>query len=135
MKSKRLIICLATLVTLGACKRTSRDEQFAREARQFTEKQCPHEVDFCTRLDSTTYDIPSHTYAYHYTLYGELDDARLYTDEIKARHREKVLSEIRSSIQMRSFKEAGITLLYRWNSEKTGNVLFELSFTKEDYAQ
>ena len=136
MRTIQLISCvLAALTFTLGCKRMSRDELIAREARRFPEIQCPHVAHPTTRLDSTTYDIPTRTYTYNHTLYDDLDYDTLYTDLFKSIFREKVLLEIRSSIQMRGLKEEGITLVYRYYSEKQHTVFFELRFTKEDYTE
>ncbi len=135
MKRKNFLptLCFLSLLALTACHKNSRDEQIAREAREYTEKQCPRYVDQCTRMDSTTFDMATRTFAYNYTVEGELDKPEVYTDKVKSAFREKVLSEIRSSIQMRGYKEAGITILYRYYSASTGEKRLEYRFEKEEY--
>ncbi len=125
---------LTAIVLAGAsCHRPSRDEQIAREAIEYTQKECPRYVDHCTRMDSTTYDIPTRVFTYNYTVEGELDDPAIYTERVKADFREKLLQEIRTSIPMKSYKDAGITILYRYISASTGQTRLEYRFEKEEY--
>jgi hypothetical protein len=111
----------------------SRDEQIAREAREYTQKQCPRYVDKSTRMDSTTYDTQNRVFAYNYTVEGELDDPAIYTEQVKSLFRDKILKEIRSSIQMKSYKDEGLTILYRYVSASTGETRLEYRFEKEEY--
>lgn len=125
---------LAGLVLVAAaCNRMSRDEQIAREAREYTMKECPRYVDKSTRMDSTTYDIATRTFAYNYTVEGELDNPALYTEQVKSAFRDKVLREIRSSIPMKSYKDEGLTIIYRYLSASTGETRLEYRFEKEEY--
>ena len=136
IRHRLFLLALATpvLLALGACRHTSRLERFAREAQSFTEKQCPFNVDEYTRMDSTTFDIDTRRYYYNYTVNGILDDASVYTPEQGQRYRDMTLEEIRSSIQLRGYKEAGLTLVFRYYSEQSGRLLAEYEFTKEDYS-
>lgn len=127
-----IIICLCMLTQ--ACHRTSRLEQIAEEARLFTQKQCPFNVDPYTRMDSTTFDPSSLCYYYNYTVSDLLDNDSIYTEELCERFRQQTLDEIRSSIQLKGYKEAGLTLVYRYYSASSGRMIAEFEFPKEDYA-
>ena len=129
-----LVIATPMLLALGACRHTSKLERFAQEARAFTEKQCPFNVDDYTHLDSMTFDIATCCYYYNYTVNGILDNDSVYTPEQGQRYRDMTLEEIRSSIQLREYKEAGLTLVFRYYSEQSGRLLAEYQFTKEDYS-
>ena len=136
IRNRLLLLSIATpvLLALGACRHTSRLERIAREARTFTEKQCPFNVDQYTRLDSTTFDTTTRCYYYNYTVNGILDNDSVYTPDQGQRFREQTLEEIRSSIGLRGYKEAGLTLVWRYYSEQSGRLLAEYKFTKEDYS-
>ena len=130
----QLPIAILVLLSFGACRHISRMEKIAHEARTFTEKQCPFNVDEYTRIDSTTFDIATRCYYYNYTVNGILDNDSVYTPEQGQRYRDQTLEEIRSSIQLRGYKEAGLTLVFRYYSEQSGRILAEYRFTKEDYS-
>ncbi len=134
MKKTNIPTLLAVLLLACiSCNRMSRDEQIAREAREYTQKQCPRYVDKSTRMDSTTYDTQNRVFAYNYTVEGELDDPAIYTEQVKSLFRDKILKEIRSSIQMKSYKDEGLTILYRYVSASTGETRLEYRFEKEEY--
>ena len=135
METRHLFPTLLTglLIVLSSCHRPSRDEQIAREAYEYTKKECPRYVDHCTRMDSTTYDIRTRVFTYNYTVEGELDDPAIYTEQVKSSFRDKLLQEIRTSIPMKSYKDAGITILYRYISASTGETRLEYRFEKEEY--
>lgn len=137
MRRNRLfLLSIATpvLLALGACRHTSQLERIAQEARAFTEKQCPFNVDQYTRMDSMTFDIATRCYYYNYTVSDILDNDSVYTPDQGQRFRDQTLEEIRSSIQLRGYKEAGLTLVFRYYSEQSGRLLAEYKFTKEDYS-
>ena len=128
------VLCLA-LFTCGACKRESKDEKFQRDFQQFTQKECPKFVDPCTRLDSACYDIESRTLSYHYTVQDMLDDEKIYTEETNNAFYDDILKGLKNSIQMKSYKDEGITFRYDYRSITTGKMLLVLTYTPEDYGK
>lgn len=133
MKKVLALLCLGTLIICGACKRETKDEKFKSDFEQFTHKECPKYVDPCTRLDSASYDIASRTLSYHYTVQDNLDDESLYTGEMNDAFHDDILKGLKNSIQMKIYKDEGITFRYDYRSITTGKMLLELTFTKEDY--
>lgn len=121
------------LLLCGACKRETKDEKFQREFQQYTQKECPKLVDPYTRLDSACYDIQSRTLSYHYTVQELLDNDTIYTEELASSFHEDILKGLKNSIQMKVYKDEGITFHYDYRSITTGKMLLELTFTKEDY--
>ena len=71
---KKIIILLVGVAMLTACHE-SLEERAEREAKEFTEKNCPTPVRENTRTDSLTYDKESRTIGYWYTLCGQADNA------------------------------------------------------------
>ena len=124
---------LCTPLLLASCQRETKDEKIRRDFRNLTEKECPKDVDPYTSMDSVVYDIPTRTLSYYYSVREMLDDESLYTEEVVNLHREKVQKDLKSSIQMKSYKDQGITFRYEYRSVTSGKVLLDLSFTKEDY--
>lgn len=127
-----ILACCAVIVCVG-CKRETKDEKIKNDIEQFTQKECPKFFDPCTRLDSACYDIASRTLSYHYTVQDVLDDETIYTEEVTDAFRENTLRELRNSIQLKTYKDEGITFRYDYRSITTGKMLLELTFTKEDY--
>ena len=136
LNKKVLAICLGIMIVMGACKRETKDERFKRNFQQFTQKECPKFVDPCTRLDSACYDIGSRTLCYHYTVQDMLDDETIYADEeTTSAFHENILKGLRGSIQLKPYKDEGITFCYSYRSITTGKKLLELTFTEEDYGK
>ena len=78
---KTTTLLLATLLGLAACQHESFDERCGREAREYTEKQCPRRMDDYTMMDSLTFDRASRTLTYYYTMEGMLDTDSMATPE------------------------------------------------------
>ena len=134
MKIFRTSFLTLTALLLGACSWESRDERFLREANKFTENQCPKEMDDYTIMDSVVFTPSTQTYAYYYTVKDVLDNDTLYTAELYDLFHDKVLGEIKSSITMKTMKEAGLNFLYAYRSKTSGKVLMQLEFSEKDYA-
>ena len=133
-RTKILVILAATLLPFSACRRETKDERFRREYEQFTQKECPKDVNELTRMDSITYDIASRTLTEYYTVWGTLEVDSFYTDDIVADLREDILKSIKSSIQLKPYKDEGINFRYLYRSRATGEQIVELSYTRDDYA-
>ncbi len=133
MKKVLALLCMGTLLICGACNRETKDEKFKSDFQQFTQKECPKYVDPCTRLDSACYDIASRTLSYHYTVQDMLDDEAIYTEELTDAFHDDILKSLKNSIQLKTYKDEGITFRYDYRSTTTGKMLLVLTFTKEDY--
>ena len=70
---KKIIIMIVAGILLAACQE-SLEERCAREAKEYTQKNCPRHIDTEIVLDSMTFDKDSHTIGYYYTLQGSLDN-------------------------------------------------------------
>lgn len=127
------ILPLFLMATLIGCRQKSYLEQIASEAKEFTQKQCPKQMDACTCLDSTVFHIPTLTYHYNYTVSDELDNDTLFTGETRQTLHNALLSNIKTSIELKGYKDSGLTLSYRYFSASTGELLAEFTFSKEDY--
>ena len=130
-----VIMAVMVLAVVAGCRRQTRMERIASEAREFTQKQCPFNVDEYTQMDSTTFDIATKCYYYNYTVSGLLDNDSIYNAELDENYRRQTLDEIRSSIQLRGYKEAGLTLVFRYYSAQSGRLLAEYRFPKEEYSK
>lgn len=104
-----------------------------REAREFTEKQCPRLVDKFIILDSMTYvDVPQ-GFIYHYRVTGELDNPELYTSEAVDPIIENMRQSLRQNLSLRAYKERGLSFTYRYLSDSTGDTFVDTTFGPEDY--
>lgn len=126
-------VALCALIICGACKQETKDEKFKKDFEQFTLKECPKEIDLFIQLDSANYDIKSRTLNYHYTLEEELDHDTIYDEKTKDLFHENILKSLKTSIQLKPYKDEGITFRYIYRSNTTGQTLLELTFTAEQY--
>lgn len=132
---KAMASAAAVVLLLGACGRETKDERFRREFQTFTEKECPKPVDPYTVEDSAVYDIGSRTLCCYYTVEGDLDNVELYTEDAVSDVRDIMLKNLKSSIQMKPYKDEGISFRHDYRSKQTGETLVLLHFTPEDYGK
>lgn len=136
MHGKKVIAVTAgAALLLGACKRETKDEKFKREFEQYTQKECPKNVNPYTCQDSICYDIESRTLTEYYTVWDMLDVDTFYTEDIVNSLHEDILKTLKSSIHMKPYKDEGINFVYDYRSRSTGKRLLELRYTKDDYGK
>lgn len=128
------IAWVALLASVCGCKET-KEQRLEREAREFTESNCPHDIDAYTTLDSATYNQDSATYTYHFTVKGALDMDSLYSDEVVKELHDSYLTELKNNIEQKDLKDMGVTITRIYRSESTGRPLMTLRFTKEEYTR
>jgi len=126
------LISLFGLISLSSCTE-SFEERCRREAREYTERQCPRLVDKFICLDSMTYEDAPQGFTYHHTVTGELDNDSLLTPEVLSMFQENLLQSIRNDISLKRCKDRGFTFTYRYTSASTGELFTEASFGPEDY--
>ena len=117
---------------LVACTESFED-RCRREAREFTEKQCPRAVDKFILLDSMTFTEDPVGFAYHYRVSGELDNPDLLTDAQMEQFRQQLLKNVRTDISLKQYKEKGFTFGYYYTSASTGKPFTQAVFGPEDY--
>ena len=122
---------LATFVVIGCTE--SFVERRAREAREFSERECPRMVDKFIRMDSMTFEEKPLGLTYYYTVLGELDNDTLLTPDVIEDFRAHLLENIRNDINMRRDKEEGFTFTYHYTSASTGKTFIEAAFGPEEY--
>jgi ADP-ribose pyrophosphatase YjhB (NUDIX family) len=125
-----VVTLIAGAMLLTSCQE-SLEDRCAREAKEFTEKNCPRAVDKEIVLDSMAFEKSTHTISYLYTLMGTLDDPQ----RIDSKHfRELLLMEVKNSTNLKLYKDAGYSFRYCYYSEKeNGTKLFEATFRESDY--
>ncbi|MCH5303054.1 MAG: hypothetical protein J1E77_09465 [Prevotella sp.] len=128
MRKSIALIALATLMV--ACQETL-EEKAAREARVYTEKNCPSQLSETLRMDSLTFDMATHTLFYCYTLTGAADVDSLYDPE---KLRQTLLDELKNTTSIKIYKDAGFNFVYAYYSEKQpGKEIFSAQFSAADY--
>lgn len=125
-----VVTLMAGAMLLTSCQE-SLEDRCAREAKEFTEKNCPRAVDKEIVLDSMTFEKATHTISYLYTLNGTLDNPQ----RIDSTHfRELLLMEVKNSTNLKLYKDEGYAFRYAYYSQKNnGTKLFEATFRESDY--
>ena len=128
MKKVFVFACLALL--FAACQE-SLEDRCAREAKEYTAKNCPARMDQNIILDSLTFERDTHTLHYYYRLTG-LADKEGALDSLEAI---KTLKDgLKNTTAMKTYKDNGYNFAYTYHSEKDPQkVLFEATFTEKDY--
>ena len=131
---KKSLIILSALCGLSSCQE-SFDERCTREAREYTEKQCPRRMDAYTVMDSLTYDTPSRTLHYFYTLEGLLDNDSVTSAEFQDALKDLLHKYIMNSVDLKTYKEKGLNFCYHYYSRSTGKERCKALFTPTDYGK
>ena len=104
MKKINTTLLLGALLGFCACHFESFDERCAREAREYTEKQCPRRMDQYTLMDSLTYDDHSRTLNYYYTLEGVLDNNTVMNAQACESLKDLLRKNVVNSVDLKSYK-------------------------------
>jgi hypothetical protein len=127
---KKFWIIAAFSILLVGC-RESLENRCAREAKEYTEKNCPMKMDNHIILDSMTFERDTHTLHYHYTLTGFADQDGVM-EKVDARGALK--EELKNSTNLRIYKDNKYRFAYTYRSEKDPNkIRLEVIFTDKDY--
>ena len=81
---KKLCMIASFAIILAACQE-SLEDRCAREAEEYTRKNCPVKLDNTTTLDSMTFERATHTIHYYYLMTG-IADTEGALDEIGRAH-------------------------------------------------
>lgn len=126
----RKIIFISLLFSLVSCQE-SLEDRCAREAKEYTRKNCPVTFDKDMALDSMTFDKSTTTLNYYYTVGGNLDDKEALK---KVNARKILLDQLRNTTSIKNYKEAGYSFKYiYWSKSKKGTKVAEYTFTKKEY--
>lgn len=148
---KKISVILLGMVIISSaisCKHESFDERCAREAREYTQKQCPQQVGDGLTMDSMTYrtqgkgdNITDRKFTYYYTFSGKQDSLlnvmlTEYPDTARKRlgtFKENMLDALTNSVQLKTYKDKGFSFEYIYYSSKTKKTVLQFKFTKADY--
>lgn len=126
---KKYLFITLSLTLFTACHE-SLEEKAAREAREFTAKNCPVKVSDNIVNDSMTYETGTKTIHYFYTISGKADTTAINQRQAK----EELIKGVKSSMAIRTYKENGFNFAYTYFSEKNkGKVLIDVKVTPKDY--
>ena len=127
---KKIWIFVVFALLLAACQE-SLEDRCAREAKDYTRKNCPVKLDNTTTLDSMTFERETHTLHYYYRLTGVADqDTLLQQIDMVG----MLKNELKNTTSLRVYKENKFRFAYTYHSEKNPQkVLLDVVFTEKDY--
>jgi len=127
---KKFWIFVISTVLFTACQE-SLEDRCAREAKEYTRKNCPVKLDNTTTLDSMTFESDTHTLHYYYRLTGLADNDSIVKniDFVSL-----LKNELKNTTSLRVYKENKFRFAYTYHSEKDPKkVLLDVVFTEKDY--
>ena len=128
---KKVLLLIA--VTLMVACHENLEERAAREAAEYTRKNCPQLLNMNTRLDSTTFDIASRTFTNYLTLLADADNPEIVEANQSTLH-DALAEELRFDTSQKKYKDAGFAYKYVARSEKgNGKVIYQTTITSEEY--
>ena len=125
---------LGLLVMLLVACQEKLAQRFEREAREYTEANCPQQMDAVTCLDSMVY-VPDEQG-------GEL--IQYYSLQLTSEQRTEMMNKlgeinnvnlrlVRNSIPFTKYREAGVSFTFIYHDATIGDKIVEYHFSKEDY--
>ena len=127
------LICLTSVaVSLTSCTE-SFEERCKREAREYTEKQCPRQLDNVVTIDSMSYENDPQGFVYYYTVNDIEEKFDSITEEVRENFTSHLRDNVRKDLNMKTYKERNFTFTYRYYSRATGELLINAVLTPEDY--
>ena len=126
---KLFFIFLVCPVAFTSCHESLEDKA-AREAAEFTRKNCPVAINEYTVNDSMVYEKDTRTIHYYYTMNGKADTTAINMQLAK----EGLIKGIKNATSLRPYKEDGFNFAYTYFSAKhKGKKLIEVTITPKDY--
>lgn len=129
----RRLVCVATLALCLLSCQEKRMDRFEREAREFTMKHCPQQMDNVTTLDSMVFlKEGKGNLLFYYTL-DVTDEQSVLLQNISSTIENEDLSIVKNSVEMVKYKDLGATISFIYLIASSGDTLARYDFTPEDY--
>lgn len=126
---KKYLLFPLSMLIFTACHE-SLEERAAREAEEYTRKNCPAPISEYIVNDSMTYDKDTRTIHYYYTIKGKADTTAI--DWNKARP--ELIKGVKAATNLRIYKDNNFNFAYTYFSEKNkGKTLIDVIITPKDY--
>ena len=127
---KKLFLIFLICPTAFVACHESLEEKAAREAAEFTRKNCPVAVSENIVNDSMVYEKNTRTIHYYYTINGNADTTAINIQQA----RDMLIKGVKDATALRPYKEAGFNFAYTYFSAKNkGKKLIEVPITPKDY--
>lgn len=120
---KNILWVIALCLTLTACFE-SMEDRAVREAKEYTEKNCPTPPDNNTIIDSLTFDKATKTFCHYQRLINEADVSAAIFESKRVQLHNGLTGEVRSNLNYKIYVEEGFHFAFFCRSGSTGEVLF-----------
>lgn len=129
---KKILLLAALAITAASCQE-SLEDRAEREAREFTEKNCPVQLTSAITSDSLVFERDTKTLHYYMSVRGDADTIPLqYSGNIE----EDMIMAIKSNTSVIPYKEARYKFKYTYLSTKhPGQVIYEMTITADEYTK
>lgn len=128
---KPVLTTLLFALSLSSCHE-SLEKRAEREAREFTEKNCPTPPQNDAITDSLVFDVVTRTHKTYLTFTGQIDNPEAIKEH-EEDIRKELLNTIRQNTSMKAYKDAGFNFEYICRSEKEGKIVLHLKYSEKDY--
>ena len=130
---KLITLLLSVLLIFTACQESKRD-RIEREAREFTEKNCPRaEFEDLIILDSLVFhNDGSNNFTYYYSVHGDSMEMAEMVAQYELLQGE-LLKAVRNSVDLRHIKSEGLNIIYSYYNPDTKQEIASFCFKPEDY--
>ena len=128
------IVFLFAVLAFSSCQEKKADF-FEREAKAYTEKHCPQQLDEFTRVDSVVYvkNDEAGELRFYYSVTFKEDTLRTLMMDHLGELGDSHLKSVRNSVFYSKQKEAGVTFTYIYHDAVRGDKFAEYHFAPDDY--
>lgn len=128
------ILFLCVIVAFSSCQEKKADF-FEREAKAYTAKHCPQQLDEFTSVDSVVYvkNEEAGDLRFYYSVTFKEDTLRTLMMDHLGELGDSHLKSVRNSVQFAKQKEADVTFTYIYHDAVRGDKFAEYHFTPKDY--
>ena len=123
------------IICLLSCQ-TSLEDRFTLEAKEYTNRYCPKQIDDVVVLDSVVYRKAYENNNGTYSYYHSVNVNEQGVDTLKTHEKEiydEFLNRINNTQDLKQIKDAGITIEYVFYSLDNNNQIFDFKFSKDIY--
>lgn len=127
---KIYILFIATICLFISCQETM-EERCAREAKEYTKKNCPAKIYDNLVHDSIVFEKDTRSMCYYYTF---TENVNINTKEKRDETGRIFLDNLKNSTSLKTYKDAGLNFKYTYySSNGKKDIVFQKTFTKQDY--
>ena len=128
---KKFLMFLILPIAFASCHESLEDKA-AREAVEFTRKNCPVPINESVINDSMVYEKETRTIHYFYTIKGKADTTAINLQQAK----DGLIKGVKDATGLRAYKEGGFNFAYTYYSAKNkGQKLIDITITPKDYME